>query len=55
VRTAGDEVTVSIDGKDVGTFKSGGVAHDAKTLVSLTTNPVDVHYDDFSVKGVAKP
>lgn len=50
-RTKGDTVEVLIDGKSVGKFKSEGVAHDHKTLVSLTTNPVDVHYDDFSLKG----
>lgn len=54
VRTQGDEISVSIDGKDAGNFKSEGVKHDTKSLVSLTTNPVDVHYDDFSIKGVAK-
>lgn len=54
VRTQEDEISVSIDGKDVGSFKSEGVKHDTKSLVSLTTNPVDVHYDDFSIKGVAK-
>ena len=53
-QTKGDEVTVSIDGKAVGSFKSEGVSHDHKTLVSLTTNQVDVNYDDFSLKGVAK-
>lgn len=54
VTTQGDTISVSIDGKDAGTFQSPGIAHDAKSLVSLTTNPVDVHYDDFSIKGVAK-
>ena len=53
-QTKGDEVSVSIDGKAVGTFKTEGVAHDHKTLVSLTTNQVDVQYDDFSIKGAAK-
>src|SRR5579862_5951931 len=53
-QTKGDEITVSIDGKPVGSFKSEGVAHDHKTLVSLTTNKVDVEYDDFSIKGAAK-
>lgn len=51
IRTKGDEVTVSIDGKTVGAFKSEGVGHDHKTLVSLTTNQQDVNYDDFSIKG----
>ena len=55
VQTHGDEITVSIDGKAVGSFKSAGIAHDTKSLISLTTNPVDVHYDDFSLKGVAAP
>ncbi|MEW6306697.1 MAG: hypothetical protein AB1705_24790 [Verrucomicrobiota bacterium] len=49
-RTKGDTVTVIIDGKVIGSFKSEGIAHDHKTLVSLTTNPVDVQYDDFSLK-----
>ncbi len=54
VQTTGDEISVSIDGKPVGSFKSAGIAHDTKSLVSLTTNAVDVHYDDFSIKGAAK-
>lgn len=54
VRTHGDTVETSIDGKVVGSFQSPGVAHDHKTVVSLTTNRVDVNYDDFSIKGVAK-
>ena len=51
IQTRGDVIDVKIDGAAVGSFKSEGVAHDHKTLVSLTTNPVDVHYDDFSIKG----
>jgi hypothetical protein len=54
VTTQGDTISVSIDGKDVGSFQSAGITHDTKSLVSLTTNPVDVHYDEFSIKGVAK-
>ena len=54
VRTQGDTVETSIDGKVVGSFQSPGVAHDHKTVVSLTTNRVDVNYDDFSIKGAAK-
>lgn len=54
IRTKGDEVEASIDGKPAGAFKSEGVGHDTKTLVSLTTNKVDVDYDDFSIKGAAK-
>jgi hypothetical protein len=49
-RTKGDEVTVTLNGEQVGVFKSEGVAHETKSLVSLTTNLVDVHYDDFAVK-----
>ena len=55
VRTKGDEVEVSIDSKAAGSFKSEGIGHDSKTLVSLTTNRVDVQYDDFSIKAAAKP
>lgn len=55
VQTEGDEIRVNIDGQAVGSFKSPGINHDTKSLVSLTTNAIDVHYDDFSLKGVAKP
>jgi hypothetical protein len=55
VRTQNDTVESSIDGKVISSFQSPGVAHDHKTVVSLTTNRVDVKYDDFSIKGVAKP
>lgn len=54
VTTQGDTISLSIDGKDAGSFSSPGITHETKSLVSLTTNPVDVHYDDFSIKGVAK-
>ena len=55
IRTKADEIEVSLDGKAVGSFKSEGVGHETKTLVSLTTNQVDVQYDDFSIRAVAKP
>ena len=55
VRTANDTVETTIDGKVVGSFQSPGVAHDHKTVVSLTTNRVDVNYDNFSIRGAAKP
>ncbi len=45
---------MTIDGKAAGSFKAAGINHDTKSLISLTTNPVDVEYDDFSIKGVAK-
>lgn len=54
VVTRGDEIFVSIDGKAVGSFKSEGIGHDSKTLISLTTNAVDVQYDDFSIKAPKK-
>ena len=54
VRTQNDLVETSIDGKVVSSFQSPGVAHDHKSVVSLTTNRVDVIYDDFRIKGVAK-
>ncbi len=54
ITTKGDEVAVTIDGREVGAFKSEGIAHDSKTLVSLTTNQVDVEYDDFSIKALGK-
>lgn len=54
IQTKGTSIEVSIDGKVVGSFQAEGVGHDHKTLVSLTTNPVDVHYDDFSLKAGGK-
>jgi hypothetical protein len=53
-RTKGDSVEVSLDGKVVGTFKSEGITHETKSLISLTTNQQDVEYDDFSVKAGGK-
>ena len=55
IRTKADEVEVNLDGNAVGSFKSEGIGHETKTLVSLTTNRVDVSYDDFSIKAAAKP
>jgi hypothetical protein len=54
IQTHGDTVSVNIDHKDVASFTSPGVAHETKSLVSLTTNRVDVEYDDFSIKAAAK-
>jgi hypothetical protein len=54
IRTKGDVCDVIIDGNDVGSFQSPGIAHETKTLVSLTTNRVDVNYKDFSIKAAAK-
>lgn len=50
IRTKGNSIVVKIGGKVVGEFESEGVGHLTKSLVSLTTNVNDVHYDDFSVK-----
>ncbi len=50
VQTKGDEVIVSVNGYEVGKLKSEGLAHPTKSVVSLTTNINDVHYDDFAVR-----
>lgn len=55
VHTKGDAMTAAIDGKEIGTFKSEGISHETKSVVSLTTTRIDVHYDDISIKGLAKP
>jgi hypothetical protein len=55
VRTAGDEMTATIDGQPVASFSSPGIGHETKSLVSLTTNLVDIEYDDFSIKAATKP
>ncbi|MCB1235376.1 MAG: hypothetical protein KDM91_09915 [Verrucomicrobiae bacterium] len=54
IRTKGPLVTVFVDDDEVGSLESEGNAHETKSLVSLTTNINDVHYDDFLVKA-AKP
>lgn len=54
VQTEGAELRVLIDGRKVGEFRSEGIGHATKSLVSLTTNPVDVHYDDFALKAAAR-
>lgn len=51
VRTKGDEVTALVDGKKIGSLKSSGIAHETKTLISLTTNDAEIHYDDFIIRG----
>jgi len=50
IRTKDDIVTVSVDGEELGELQSEGLAHPTKSVVSLTTNEDDVHYDDFVVK-----
>lgn len=50
IRTKEDVVTVFLDGEELGELQSEGLAHPTKSLVSLTTNEDDVHYDDFLVK-----
>lgn len=59
IRTGGDKIEVALDGALIGDFQSEGIAHETKSVVSLTTNLVDVHYDDFCIKGIgtvlAKP
>lgn len=54
IRTKGDEVVVLVNGDEVGRLKSAGLSHETKSVVSLTTNIDDVHYDDFVIKA-AKP
>ncbi|WAC19649.1 hypothetical protein OVA24_20730 [Luteolibacter sp. SL250] len=51
VRTAGDSLTALVDGKKIGTLQASGIAHETKTLVSLTTNEADIDYDDFVIRG----
>jgi len=55
VRTAGDDLTAEIDGAPAASFASPGIGHATKSLVSLTTNAVDVEYDDFSIKAAVLP
>lgn len=50
IRTKDDVVTVLLDGEEIGELQSEGLAHPTKSLVSLTTNEDDVHYDDFMVR-----
>jgi hypothetical protein len=50
IRTKADSAVVTINGKEIGSLQSEGVAHATKSVVSLTTNEDDVHYDNFVVK-----
>ncbi len=54
IQTKGDEVVVSVNGYEVGKLKSEGLAHETKSVVSLTTNIDDVHYDDFVIRAKSK-
>ena len=55
IRTKDDVVTVTLDGEKIGDLQSEGLAHPTKSLVSLTTNEDDVHYDNFLVKAAPAP
>lgn len=48
VKVAGDELSVSIDGKAVGTFKSPGIAHPTKRVLRLAV-PRNVAVDDVRI------
>lgn len=50
IQTKGPVITVSIDGDEVGSFESEGVAHETKSSVSVTTYENDVHYDDYTIR-----
>ena len=52
VRTKADEIEVSVDGKAVGAFKSEGVAHETKTLVSQSASAVRRPVDSSPLGGV---
>lgn len=52
IRTSGDKAEVALNDVLVGSFQSEGIAHETKSVISLTTNTDDVHYDDFSIKGI---
>ncbi|NOY00575.1 MAG: hypothetical protein GXP30_12690, partial [Verrucomicrobia bacterium] len=50
VHSKNDLVTVNIDGKDVGSFQSEGLAHETKSTVSLLTYDRNIHYDDLKIR-----
>ncbi len=54
IQTKGEVITVSIDGKEVGSFASEGNAHETKSSVSVTTYANDVHYDDYTIRAAPK-
>ena len=54
IQTKGEVITVSIDGKEVGSFESEGNAHETKASVSVTTYANDVHYDDYTIRAAPK-
>lgn len=55
VRSKNDQVTVILDGKEVGDFQSEGLSHETKSTVSLLTYDRDIHYDDFEIRAAPSP
>lgn len=53
VRIAGDTVSVSIDGKDVGSFASEGFAHPTKRMLRLSV-PRQAVVDDLQIYSISK-
>ncbi|MDA7921641.1 hypothetical protein N9Z18_00060 [Verrucomicrobiales bacterium] len=54
IQTKGALITVSLDGKEIGSLESEGVAHETKSSVSVTTYANDVHYDDYTIRAVPR-
>ena len=54
VQTKGEVLTVFIDGKEIGSLESEGIAHETKASVSVTTYANDVHYDDYTIRAAPR-
>jgi hypothetical protein len=50
IRIQGDVMEADVDGHFVGRLQSEGLAHTTKDQVNLTTNKLEMHYDDFQIK-----
>jgi hypothetical protein len=48
VTVAGDTMTARIDGKEIGTFRSEGIAHPTKRMITLAVNK-SADVDDVKV------
>lgn len=50
IRIKGDLIQLLIDGKQLGSFRSEGIAHATKNKIALVTPKQEMHYDNVVIK-----
>ena len=55
IEILGDEMRVSLDGKNIGSLKSPGIAHPTKSDFHFTVNGKDVWFDEVKIWSAEKP